>query len=464
MKFQEVADGIGALTAIISVEKLEDGGYGDIRIVTGNRAYIDSIENPPPNMAMLTDKFVPNSLYTNYLTRDLNFEDFCYRSAVQKKCLHSYVHPDRYDLWFNMTFLPLWPDDGNICYCTYTMEVNFEPSSDRISNVSGDIASEVLETAIAIRGARDFESGIASAVEDVREMCEAEYCCMLLVDDNTQSCRVMGEAISEGADFQTKENYLEREFYHIASTWKDTISGSNCIIAKNERDMETVRERNPSWYASLVENGIRTIALFPLKSHNELLGYMWASNFDPEQAARIKEILELTTFVLGSEIGNDLMIDRLKVLSSRDMLTGLLNRNEMNNYVDRLRRTGEADAFPIGIVFADLNGLKGINDTEGHDAGDRLLRDAASALRDVFDDQDIFRAGGDEFIMIIPRASSEDLDAKATALRRAALDYDEVSFAIGTCFDSDCRNIQHALADADERMYEDKKKHYARKG
>ena len=85
MDFQKVADSMAAMTCIISVEKLPDGGCGEIRIVTGNKAYIDSIEKPMQDVQMLTRKFVPNSLYTNYLTRDLNFEDFCYRSAVQKK-------------------------------------------------------------------------------------------------------------------------------------------------------------------------------------------------------------------------------------------------------------------------------------------------------------------------------------------------------------------------------------------
>ena len=140
MDFQAVVDAIGAMTCVVSVEKLENGGRGKIRIVTGNEAYIRSIERPAPGTEMLTTKFVPNSEYTRYMTRDLNFEDFCYRAAVEKKCLHSYVHPERIDAWFNMTFLPLVPDDGNLCYCTYTMEIGFEPSSERMSNVSGDLA------------------------------------------------------------------------------------------------------------------------------------------------------------------------------------------------------------------------------------------------------------------------------------------------------------------------------------
>ncbi len=156
MDFQSIVDSMAAMTCVVSVEKLDGGGYGKIRIVTGNRAYIDSIEKPAGGVEMLTDKFVPNSEYTCYLTRDLNFEDYCYRSAVEKKCLHSYVHPDRFDVWFNMTFLPLLPDDGNICYCTYTMEINFKADSGRLSNVSADIASRVLETCIKLRGTTEF--------------------------------------------------------------------------------------------------------------------------------------------------------------------------------------------------------------------------------------------------------------------------------------------------------------------
>ena len=86
--FQKVADSFAAMTCIMSVEKLPDGGCGELRIVTGNKAYIDSIEHPMPGVVMLKKEFVPNSLYTTYMSRDLNFEDFCYRCAVKKQHLH----------------------------------------------------------------------------------------------------------------------------------------------------------------------------------------------------------------------------------------------------------------------------------------------------------------------------------------------------------------------------------------
>ena len=132
MDFQTVVDGMAAMSCVVSVENLGNGRYGKFRIVTGNKAYIGSIENPAPGAEMLTTTFIPNQEYTAYMTRDLNFEDFCYRAAVEKKCLHSYAHPDRLDLWFNMSFIPLWPDDGNLCYCMYMMEIDFQPRSERL--------------------------------------------------------------------------------------------------------------------------------------------------------------------------------------------------------------------------------------------------------------------------------------------------------------------------------------------
>ena len=76
MDFQKFVDGFQSMTCIMSVEKLPDGKYGEIRIVTGNKAYIDSIENMPDMPALLSKKFIPNSLYQDYLPQDLNFEFF----------------------------------------------------------------------------------------------------------------------------------------------------------------------------------------------------------------------------------------------------------------------------------------------------------------------------------------------------------------------------------------------------
>ncbi|MBR4718640.1 MAG: EAL domain-containing protein [Lachnospiraceae bacterium] len=461
MDFQTIVDGMSAMTCVVSVETLPDGKRGKFHIVTGNKVYIDSIEHPAPGTKMLKEKFVPDSEYTDYLTRDLNFEDYCYRAAVEKKCLHSYAHPDRMSVWFNMMFIPLWENKENLSYCLYMMEISFEADSEQMSNnLSSDTAAAVLDTCIRLRGTNDFKATMNDVVKGIRELCEAEHCCILVLDEFERSCRVLGEAFAEGSTLLPMQNYLDEGFYDIADSWSSTIAGSNCLIAKDEQDMEIVRERNPVWYGSLTQAGAQNIVLFPLKSRNQLLGYMWALNFNKERATKIKDTLEVTTFIVGSEIGNYYLVDRLRMLSSKDLLTGVMNRNEMNNYVDRLCNSGETDKTSVGVIFTDLNGLKAVNDIEGHNAGDILLKNAANALREVFEENSIFRAGGDEFAIIVTGVTQEGLDEKIRDIRKACEKYKNVIFAIGGSVEDDSRNVRMALRRADENMYEDKRLFY----
>ncbi len=458
MDYQKIVDGMAAMTCVISVEKRPDGSQGEFRIVTGNRAYLDSIEKPMGEVVMLKTKFTPNSLYTDYMMRDMNFESYCYRSAVEKKCLHSYAHPDRFDVWFNMTFLPLEsePDDP-LCYCTYTMEINKVADTSRMSQISGDLASSILETGLKIQGNPDFQAAMDDVIRDIRKLCSARRCCILLMDQEKETCSVLCEDREEDVYVRPAKEIAGKNFYEIASTWEETISGSNCLVAGTPQEMAVVRERNPEWYRHLEENEVKSLILFPLKAGNRLVGYIWATNFDPENAPKIKEALELTTVILGAQIGNHLLMEQLKVLSSRDILTGALNRNEMNHDVDRLVASAGKS---VGVVYADLNGLKTVNDTEGHDAGDKLLCDAVSALREVFRDEEIYRAGGDEFTMILIGAGEEELARKAEQLRQAQEHYEKVSFAIGYYAEENSAAIHNALRMADEKMYEDKRRFY----
>ena len=304
MNSQKVVDGIGAMTCVVSVERLENGGYGEIRIVTGNKAYIDSIERPMNNVQMLVSRFTPNSLYTDYMTRDLNFEDFCYRAAVEKKCLHSYAHPDRFDVWFNMTFLPLTPDEGNLCFCTYTMEINPVADSSRLSNVSSDLASALLETAIKLRGARDFEAAMADVIKDIRELCHAKQCCVLLMEPVSRTCSTLliaGEHISISMDYILGWEPIGREMEVTLDPRAAEIGETTICLIDGKPALEVYRkylgvEWNDNFIMNVCEfplmvqqNGVK-ICLVPMDSHDgglTLIGNVEQIKNHPVMGARI---------------------------------------------------------------------------------------------------------------------------------------------------------------------------------
>ena len=326
--------------------------------------------------------------------------------------------------------------------------------------MSADVATSVLETCLKLRSATDFNKTMNEVIKDIGELCGSEHCCILLSNSYERSCSVLCEALSEGTDLVSMNAYVDDEFYSIVETWPATISGSNCIIVKDEQDMEILKERNPVWYESITSAGGKNIVLFPLKFGDELLGYIWAINFAAENADKIKETLETTTFIVSSEINNMLLMDRLKKLCSIDMLTGVMNRNEMNNLIDDMCSGEESDKESVGVIFADLNGLKCINDKYGHVVGDELLKNAANILKEYFDINEIFRAGGDEFAIISLGITEEELEKRMNEIRAAAAKTENVSFALGMCYVDEKSKVKTALRTADERMYGDKRLYY----
>ena len=105
--------------------------------------------------------------------------------------------------------------------------------------------------------------------------------------------------------------------------------------------------------------------------------------------------------------------------------------------------------------------MKQKNDKEGHGAGDRLLKGAAEILNDVFYDGEIYRAGGDEFMIIDCEIDEAELVKRVEKLRRDSEDPKNISFALGYYFDGGEGDIRKAMRTADERMYEDKERYYA---
>ena len=452
------------IACIVSVEKFPDGTYGNIRLVTANSAFISSFEDPfkkNDSESAYRNEFVPDQPYERYIPKDLNFEDMCYRSAILGETLHTYTRPEKMPSWMYLTVIPLKSDRENVGYCAYLRSFTESPNYSLMSTISPDAAAKVLQICMKLRGSSSFMSAVNDVIGDIRDLCDAGHCCILLSDFGQRKCSVLCEALSKTTDLLSMKKYVNDDFFDVVETWHGTIGGNTCVIIKDQHDWEYLEKTNPVWYNSMKPAGAKSIVLFPLRYRDETLGYIWAINFDVSQTVKIKEMLELTTYFLASEIANYQLFNRLEVLSSKDLLTGVLNRNALNNRVDSFV-SGENRRYrdrSVGIVFADLNGLKQVNDSQGHFAGDLLLKNAAISMQKHFPDDEIYRAGGDEFTVFVMGAEREAFEKKVNDFRAAVSEPDGVCFAVGMAFGT-VGSIREAMHSADEDMYAQKELFY----
>ncbi len=151
--------------------------------------------------------------------------------------------------------------------------------------------------------------------------------------------------------------------------------------------------------------------------------------------------------------------------ATTDELTGLHNRVYFYEY---MRELPKKDLFPVSLISTDCDNLKKINDTYGHMAGDEYLRMSAQLFRNELpSDCLMFRMGGDEFLLLLPRTTAEQAAEYVAQMKQAAAQFRigswqlSISFGIATLNGQE-DSLESCISQSDQEMYREKKeKHRA---
>ena len=219
-------------------------------------------------------------------------------------------------------------------------------------------------------------------------------------------------------------------------------------------DLEEIRSLYPESYAILKPQDIHSLAAGPIKAEEEVVGFIGVDNPSQQMMPLIEPLLHVIGYFTSTLLRRRDLLSRLNNLSYHDQLTGALNRHALTELYGKLPMDS------AGVIYCDITGLKMVNDSRGHEAGDWLIRHCYELLRQGGGSCKVYRTGGDEFVLLCPNCKVSEFYNTLHNLQRI-IRSDECHIAVGYAWsDTQPLDLEQLIAQADQVMYQDKREYY----
>lgn len=224
------------------------------------------------------------------------------------------------------------------------------------------------------------------------------------------------------------------------------------VLYINSREDYIEQDSNP--YQLLQEQNSFAIILVPLRRDGEIIGMMCVNN--PTENLDDVNLTKTVSAFVANDLEKREMIKELENLSYIDKLSEVKNRN---CYLNKIEQVNKTKPETLGIIFADINGLKKANDNLGHKYGDILIKWCAKFLeRNIY--SPVYRIGGDEFVVIADGITQEEFEKSVKNITETISQMPFTHMSIGCTFEKGDINIEKQIVNTDKIMYEDKQRYY----
>lgn len=294
----------------------------------------------------------------------------------------------------------------------------------------------------------DIDVGINNLLATVNDYFQADRTYVFEIDPDRDVLINTFESIC-GQEVSAQMDNLQEVPVSVIKVWMQNFRQGRSYYMS---DLE--QERGQPSYEMLKAQQVWRLLAVPLMKGGAVVGFLGVDN--PRAHYDDATLLASIQFFVTNSLDRKKQQAYLEKLSYRDMLTGLYNRNR---YIERLEAYKQVQDQQIGAIYIDLNGLKKVNDEQGHRAGDELIVRAAGTIAGIFA-EDAYRVGGDEFVVILLDVSREEFARKTEQLRRQ-MQENSVDASIGGVWQASTENLEDLLRLADENMYREKKRYYS---
>lgn len=242
----------------------------------------------------------------------------------------------------------------------------------------------------------DFTAAVNSGLTTILEYYDADRTYIFEFQWKENLTRNTYEICRDGISPQIEN--LQTVPVDVVARWVDSFEDQeqNTIIFIGDVDALKDDPTHRLEYDCLHPQGIKSLIAVPIFINGKLHGFLGIDN--PRSHMDALTLLTQLTYIIANELQKRLLTEALTKKSYQDPLTGLNNRLAYDEMLDHLR----GKEFPVGVGFLDINGMKWINDTLGHDMGNKVIQKICTILNEHIEQQYIYRISGDEFVMIWP--------------------------------------------------------------
>lgn len=253
---------------------------------------------------------------------------------------------------------------------------------------------------------------------------------------------------------QEKDHLQNVPYEGIIEIWYQQYKTSNNIIID---DIEEYRKTSQAIYDVLKPQGVYTLVTGPIVVEGKMIGFFGVDNPPREMLHDISELIGMMEFVVSFMIRLRNNARSLEYGALHDQLTSCKNRKALDFLYSKHYDANES----LAVVMCDLNGLKEVNDKQGHDAGDRFILRTAEILKSIFGGEQVYRLGGDEFVAVLMNITRQALDEKIELAGIQLGTTASMGIAYQERMDTDFAGL---LKIADAEMYRQKNNYYTATG